>query len=446
MPESKEFKDLDSEGDAVGSARVAKGLWVPALSNFSVQYNFAVIAIALKIMDEEYEQTAWIKEMLKGVVFAGAITGQLVMGYVGDLLGRNKALSATIGLAAIGSLGSALFPWGDRWSVYGILATCRFILGVGVGGVYPLSATKAAEESETTDLQARNLRVSLAFFWQTPGAMFPYIMTLLLITVFVAKQLQFRLLFAIGAIPSFFILYATMNQRDSSEFRKVDDDQVSTLQLLRDKSNWRKLLATGGCWLIYDVVYYGTALFSPTIVSKIFGDSDVKKEAWTNVIVSSAGLPALALGIMCQQRFGTKKLQVWGFVFIAFCFLLLGILYKPYENHPNTIFGLYIILLFSLNFGPNITTFILPAEVYPPKVRSTMNGVSAALGKVGAIIGTLIYQPIYESFGMSTLMIVAGLIAVAGAVLSFAAVVTKDSQEFVRMTPGGSYTPIQQDD
>eukprot|EP00471_Norrisiella_sphaerica_P005624 CAMPEP_0184489980 /NCGR_PEP_ID=MMETSP0113_2-20130426/16827_1 /TAXON_ID=91329 /ORGANISM="Norrisiella sphaerica, Strain BC52" /LENGTH=405 /DNA_ID=CAMNT_0026873681 /DNA_START=427 /DNA_END=1644 /DNA_ORIENTATION=+ len=369
-------------------------------------------------MASDYEQTSWIKQLLKATVFAGAITGQLVMGYVGDLLGRNKAMAITIALAGIGALASALFAWGDDWAVYGIIAASRFILGVGVGGVYPLSATKAAEESETMDLQKRNLRVSLAFFWQTPGAIAPYIVTLILIFIVPSDEAQWRILFAVGAIPSVFILYGSLGTADSVEFRR-NKGEISTWSLLQEKSNWHKLLGTGGCWLIYDVVYYGTNLFSPTIVGKIFGEGDdIKKEAWQNIVVQSAGIPALALGIWCQQRYGTKPLQFWGFLFIAVCFLILGILFEPLKDQPKSLFTLYIILLFSLNFGANITTFILPAEVYPSHVRSTMNGISAALGKVGAIIGTIIYQPIYDQFGITTLMCVAAVFALGGVVLT----------------------------
>ena len=41
--------------------------------------------------------------------------------------------------------------------------------------------------------------------------------------------------------------------------------------------------------------------------------------------------------------------------------------------------------LFS-EFGPNTTTFIVPGEVFPTRYRSTGHGISAASGKVGAII------------------------------------------------------------
>mmetsp|Transcript_25569 Transcript_25569/g.45409 ORF Transcript_25569/g.45409 Transcript_25569/m.45409 type:complete len:461 (+) Transcript_25569:79-1461(+) len=418
-----EYKDLDQHIvlNNVAADRgngQAKSIWVSSLSNFSVQYNFAVIAIALKIMDEIYPQTDWIKSLLKGVVFAGAITGQLVMGYVGDVIGRNKAMSFTIALAGIGSLASAFCAWGSTYAVYGIIAASRFILGVGVGGVYPLSATKAAEESATTNLQARNLRVAKAFFWQMPGAIFPYVMALVCVFALPTPQWQFRMLFALGSIPTFVILYGTMNESDSAEFN--DGARTSTLELLKDRQNWVKLVATGGCWMIYDIVYYGTSLFSPTIVDQIFkGENDVVQESWQNIVVNSAGIPAVIIGILMQQRFGTKSLQVLGFIFIGVSFYLLAGLYNPLRNSPEVVFSLYILLLFALNWGPNITTFILPAEVYPPKVRSTMNGISAALGKFGAIIGTFIYQPIYDAFGMPTLMAVAGSIAMIGAILSY---------------------------
>ncbi|GAB5371588.1 hypothetical protein AAMO2058_001593100 [Amorphochlora amoebiformis] len=413
----EEYKNMEMQFNGLKKPNPkGKSLFASSLSNLSVQYNFSVIAIVLTIMKDDYSQTAWIKETLKGVVFAGAITGQLLMGYVGDAFGRNKALSFTITLAGIGALLSAIAPWGDNWTVYSLIALFRFFLGVGVGGVYPLSAAKAAEESDSSNVQARNLRVAKVFFWQIPGAMLPYVMALIVYFIFPSSQAQWRVLLAIGAVPTIFILYATVNQEENAEFR---EDQSTTFELLKQPGNWKKLIGTGGTWLIYDVVYYGTSLFSPTIIVKIFGKHEtIPKQAWQNIVVSAAGIPAIMLGIYCQQRFGTKSVQIAGFVFIGVVFMLLGVLWKPLDNSPYSVFGIYILLLFSLNWGPNITTFILPAEVYQPKVRSTMNGASAALGKLGAVIGTFMYEPIAEEFGIPVLMIVAGTISLIGAVLT----------------------------
>mmetsp|Transcript_22435 Transcript_22435/g.45022 ORF Transcript_22435/g.45022 Transcript_22435/m.45022 type:complete len:251 (+) Transcript_22435:114-866(+) len=210
-----------------------------------------------------------------------------------------------------------------------------------------------------------------------------------------------------------------MNEEESSEFRNKGD-QISTMEILRDRKMMFNLLGTGGCWMIYDIVYYGTSLFSPTIVGKIFGSGDnLVKQCWQNIVVQSAGIPALVCGIYVQQRFGTRNLQIAGFLAIAAAFFVLGLLFDPLKDSPGPLFFFYIVLMFMLNWGPNITTFILPAEVYPPKVRSTMNGISAALGKVGAIIGTFIYQPIYDEHGIPVLMVVAGCISLIGAALSF---------------------------
>ena len=47
--------------------------------------------------------------------------------------------------------------------------------------------------------------------------------------------------------------------------------------------------------------------------------------------------------------------------------------------------ALCALTFFFSNFGPNTTTFIVPAELFP--ARSTCHGISAAAGKAGAIVG-----------------------------------------------------------
>lgn len=39
-----------------------------------------------------------------------------------------------------------------------------------------------------------------------------------------------------------------------------------------------------------------------------------------------------------------------------------------------------------MNFGPNTTTFVIPGEIFPTRYRSTADGISAASGKLGAIV------------------------------------------------------------
>jgi len=52
---------------------------------------------------------------------------------------------------------------------------------------------------------------------------------------------------------------------------------------------------------------------------------------------------------------------------------------------------LYCFANFFQNFGPNVTTFIIPAEVFPTRYRATAHGFSAACGKLGAIVAQIIF-------------------------------------------------------
>ena len=59
---------------------------------------------------------------------------------------------------------------------------CRFVLGVGVGGKYPLAATIRAEACTDGEVSRHSAtEVAKGFFWQTPGAMLPYVVGLLLV-------------------------------------------------------------------------------------------------------------------------------------------------------------------------------------------------------------------------------------------------------------------------
>lgn len=79
------------------------------------------------------------------------------------------------------------------------------------------------------------------------------------------------------------------------------------------------------------------------------------------------------------------------------------------------LFTVYCVLQFALNYGPNLTTFVLPSEVFPPEVRSTFNGVSAAMGKVGALLGSAIFKPINNACGIVTVLVICAAISIIAA-------------------------------
>ena len=99
----------------------SNGIIGPSLANFCVQYNFQVIAIALEVAARVTHQQSWVATQNMSVIFIGCILGQFTMGYAGDLIGRSRALSLTLCIAAAGAVGSAAASWGTPAAIYGRL-------------------------------------------------------------------------------------------------------------------------------------------------------------------------------------------------------------------------------------------------------------------------------------------------------------------------------------
>jgi len=85
------------------------------------------------------------KSMVASATLVGAIIGQVSFGLLGDWIGRRWTFMATCVLIIMGAVLSGCVTWGGPVALVTQLALCRFCLGVGVGGEYPLAATIAAE-------------------------------------------------------------------------------------------------------------------------------------------------------------------------------------------------------------------------------------------------------------------------------------------------------------
>ena len=82
----------------------------------------------------------------------------------------------------LGALLCAVGSWGNSDDVYGALIGYRFLMGVGIGGKYPLASTIRAEG--TDEGEHRATEVAKGFFWQTPGVIAPYLLGWILVAAF----------------------------------------------------------------------------------------------------------------------------------------------------------------------------------------------------------------------------------------------------------------------
>lgn len=148
------------------------------------------------------------------------------------------------------------------------------------------------------------------------------------------------------------------------------------------------------------VISDGVNLFGGAIVSEInntdddnvSSDESIFNVSQQQLIGLSMGIPACLSAMLCLYFVTSRTLQIYGFIFIAVCFGILASSFVSLrDSNVDLLFTLYCLLLFSLSFGPNLTTYVLPAQTYPKSVRATFNGISAACGKVGAVVGVYMF-------------------------------------------------------
>jgi len=372
----------------------------------------------------DFPEPSWAQVLLLGVPFLGSVIGMLTMGYLGDLLGVQRALIVTNSLIMLGALASAVLSWGTMQTLWIVITASRFVLGVGVGGNYPLSAARAAETSAAKDVKSNAAK---AFFWQQPGMCTPYLLGLALLRLPHTPgitSLQFRVLLGAGALPAFVVLYAVLRESTSDDDRSSQlenrNDQSSKLrEALRKPHHWRTLIGTAGTWFLFDVAYYGTVIFAPTILAHVFGaQQSLEQMAWRALfigLVSTLGTAAgiCALPIIGAKALNTAGLLLGGVIFTGFCRLMA---LAPQQHW--TLFILLCVLIFVLAWGPNVATFVLPVVAYPREVRATFHGLSAAAAKIGAMSGAMLFPVMNTYFGVPAIMAVQAAVCTVAGLLS----------------------------
>jgi MFS transporter, PHS family, inorganic phosphate transporter len=116
-------------------------------------------------------------------------------------------------------------------------------------------------------------------------------------------------------------------------------------------------------------------------------------QAVGNLIITCAGaIPGYWVTVASVDTIGRKPIQLAGFFILTVIFCVIGFAY--HHLNGKALLALYVLAQFFFNFGPNATTFIVPGECYPTRYRSSAHGISAASGKVGAIIAQVLIGPL----------------------------------------------------
>jgi PHS family inorganic phosphate transporter-like MFS transporter len=150
---------------------------------------------------------------------------------------------------------------------------------------------------------------------------------------------------------------------------------------------------------ITDIAFYGLGLNNTTVLEVIgySAGNTIYESLYHNavgnlVLVCAGSIPGYWLSVFLIDTIGRKPIQVVGFLLLTLIFSVIGFTYNHLSQ--GALLALYILAQLFFNFGPNTTTFIIPGECFPTRYRSTGHGLSAAFGKVGAIVSQVIAQPL----------------------------------------------------
>jgi MFS family permease len=141
---------------------------------------------------------------------------------------------------------------------------------------------------------------------------------------------------------------------------------------------------------------------------------------YTLLIFVVAALPGYIVAALTIDRLGRKRIQLLGFAMMALSYGML-FLFPSLTQIAGTFLLLYGLSYFFTEFGPNVTTFVLPAEIFPVEARTTAHGIAAATGKVGAFIGAFLFPLLLSNpaFKLPGTMGIAAFVALAGFALTF---------------------------
>jgi MFS family permease len=178
------------------------------------------------------------------------------------------------------------------------------------------------------------------------------------------------------------------------------------------------LAGTAGSWFVFDYAYYGNTLSLPAILKEVDPTATLEQKlAWTLGIFVVFALPGYILAVAKMDRIGHRRLQFLGFGVMAVAFGTLAVF-----AHLTTVvvpfLAIFGLSYFFTEFGPNMTTFVLPSEVYPVSTRTTGHGISAGVGKLGAFVGVFVVPQLQTHVGLRGMLVVAAGAAVLGVALT----------------------------
>ncbi len=443
--------------------------WSAGLGIFLDGFDISIIAMVLLLLKPHWTldkpQMAWLGD----AALIGALLGATAAGYIADQFGRKAIYLIDILTFLVAAVLCAA-----AINVYWLIAF-RFILGIGVGADYPLSATYLAEFIPSARRGA--VMVWVFALWMA-GAVVSSLVGVALLKggpllahwlvaghvggAWMAKHAlsicTWRAMLFAGAIPAIGVVWLRRNLPESprwylrrgrateaaavlrrlnpaltaaqlSEMINARREQLTKktrLRVLFEKQYIRRTLLATLPWFLMDIAGYGFGVYLPTIF-KALGARDNFRAAIANTIALTVSIVGITLLALTIDRIGRIRPQFWGFVFDTLGLTLLGV-WALFETPPMAVvFTGVLTYQIANSFGPGNTTWIIPAELFPTDIRATAHGFATSFSRLGAVLAVFCL-PYVAAIGVGWEMLLFAASAALGAILTAALAVEPAQQ------------------
>lgn len=389
-------------------------------------YDMSVINLIRPSLVAEFgEMTPSQDAMVTGSVLVGAVVGQVLFGGAADYCGRYVTFVLTAVIVFLSALAASLAQDGFLGiNIYTFLTVCRFTMGVGIGGEYPLSATNTVEN---VDAQSSSFALAFAMSGMSVGALLgPVVVLVMTAGLGLSDGMVWRLalgfaafMAGLSAILRWLLLGETKSfresatddcttkQRGSKGATEMEESKFAALWAMR----W-SLMGTAGSWFLYNIVTFGTGLFSTSIFHSAAGS----QSAIMLVLLGVFSLPGVFASLILVQHWSMRDIQMLGLGIMALCFLGMSFALDQGTSTPGRLnvprdgwVHYLCIVLFALNWaadamGPTVPCYAVPAQIYPTRIRGIAHGISAAVGKSGAVVGTFLFPFLQRGAGIEAVL------------------------------------------
>ncbi|ACP34858.1 General substrate transporter [Sulfolobus islandicus L.S.2.15] len=400
--------------DNVPTSIKVKSFFVSSAGFFLDGYDLSVISFAVYFIANEFKLISIQTGLITSASLIGMIFGAMLFGWLSDKMGRSRIMGIDLIFFAVFGLASALSQ------NFLELFISRLLLGIGIGGDYPVSSTLMAEFSPSIS-RGRYLTGSVSMYWI--GTLLSALVTLFLLPL---GPYFWRWVFLVGAIISIPIILIRIRLSESprwliskgiikdNNLLRQDDENKGVegyLDLFKGEVLYVTIFVSS-VWFLFDVASYGIGLYYPFILRQFAFPSNYEV-LYGTMLIAIGAIIGYTIAEFFIDSLGRRVVLLVGLGSMAFL-LILGGLVKV----TGALLVPYFMSFVALEQWAGAVTLFYPTELFPTSIRSSGQGFATSVSRIGAVLGVTYFPAMTKLLGFSASLLVFGIICTLAFIIS----------------------------